>query len=105
MSNSIKDVVSYLEEHPFRTESEINEDVFDYDRNHDSGSNKSYAELIRRGLRAGKINRIPVSTYNAGRVGLGYPPIKTRSQFFYFVPIRKPQDLLNRIQNCKNDNI
>ena len=57
--NSVKQIVEYLIEKPFRTETEIQEYVFDYYRNHPSTieSNKKYADLLRRGLQKGLYKR------------------------------------------------
>jgi len=57
--NSVKQIVEYLIENPFRTESEIQEDVFDYFRNAPSQlePNKKYADLLRRGLSKGLYKR------------------------------------------------
>ena len=48
--NSVKQIVEHLIKYPFQTETEIQEDVFDYYRNHPSTieSNKKYADLLRR---------------------------------------------------------
>jgi hypothetical protein len=70
--NSIKEVITFLEKNPFSTESEINEQVWSYFRNDTWESNKKYAEIIRRGLKAGKICR---KEYSIGR-----------SKFVYFLP-------------------
>lgn len=61
--NSIKQVVEYLKYNPGSTENEINLGVWGYKRNEKNmygfigSSNKKYADLIRRGLRKGIINR------------------------------------------------
>ncbi len=56
--NSVKQIIEYLIENPFRTESQIQEDVFDYFRNETWESNKKYADLLRRGLAKGYYKRI-----------------------------------------------
>jgi len=58
--NSVKQIVEYLIENPFRTESEIQENVFDYFRNapRQLEPNKKYADLLRRGLSKGLYKRI-----------------------------------------------
>ena len=56
--NSVKQIVEHLIKFPFQTESEIQEDVFDYYRNQTWESNKKYADLLRRGLQKGLYKRI-----------------------------------------------
>jgi hypothetical protein len=57
--NSVKQIVEYLIENPFRTESQIQEDVCDYFRNapRQLEPNKKYADLLRRGLQKGLYKR------------------------------------------------
>lgn len=74
--NSINEVVNYLKTRPFKSENEICINLWDYDRNDSIGSNKKYAELIRRGLKSGKICRVKkVKKYGYGNV-----------KYFYYVP-------------------
>lgn len=56
---SVNEIVEFLIEKPFRTETEIQEYVFDYYRNHSTTieSNKKYADLLRRGLQKGLYKR------------------------------------------------
>ena len=56
--NSVNQIVEHLIKFPFQTESEIQEDVFDYFRNETWESNKKYADLLRRGLEKGLYKRI-----------------------------------------------
>ena len=58
--NSVKQIVDYLKQNPNQTETEIQENVFDYYRNHPRTleSNKKYAEILRRALQSKKIKRI-----------------------------------------------
>ena len=56
--NSVKQIVEHLIKYPFQTETEIQEDVFDYYRNQTWESNKKYADLLRRGLQKGLYKRI-----------------------------------------------
>ena len=57
--NSVKQIIEFLIENPFQTESEIQENVFDYFRNapRQLESNKKYADLLRRGLAKGYYKR------------------------------------------------
>ena len=55
---SVKEIVNFLIENPFQTESEIQEQVFDYFRNETWESNKKYADMLRRGMAKGLIKRI-----------------------------------------------
>jgi hypothetical protein len=56
--NSVKQIVDYLKQNPNQTETEIQENVFDYFRNETIESNKKYAEILRRALYSGKIKRV-----------------------------------------------
>jgi hypothetical protein len=58
--NSVKQIVEYLIENPFRTESQIQEDIWGYFRNapRQLEPNKKYADLLRRGLQKGLYKRI-----------------------------------------------
>ena len=56
--NSQFEVVDYLETYPCKTETEIQEEVWDYYRGQSSEANKKYADLLRRALHSGKIKRI-----------------------------------------------
>jgi hypothetical protein len=55
---SVNEIVAFLEQNPFRTESEIQEQVFDYYRTETWESNKKYADMLRRGLEKGLYKRI-----------------------------------------------
>ena len=72
--NSINQVIDYLDKHPFSSETQIQEDVWDYYRNETIESVKKYAELVRRGLSSGKIARVEAKVKGS------------RSQFFYYIP-------------------
>jgi len=71
---SVKEIVSYLTEFPFKSESEIQQDVFGYYRKTSLESNKKYADMLRRGLEKGLISSVE------RRV------VGTRSRIFYFIP-------------------
>ena len=64
---SVKEIVAYLEQNPFKTESEIQENVFDYYRNETWESNKKYADMLRRGLDKGYYKRILWKTESDSR--------------------------------------
>ena len=69
--NSVNQIVSYLKQNNFQTESEIQENVFNYFRNETWESNKKYADLLRRAVSRGLVHRVKHK--------------KGRSQFVYFV--------------------
>ena len=69
--NSVNQIVNYLKQNNFQTESEIQENVFDYFRNETIESNKKYADLLRRAVSKGLVHRVKQR--------------KGRSQFVYFV--------------------
>jgi hypothetical protein len=57
-NNSVKEILSYLNETNYRTEMTIQEDVFSYYRNDTWESNKKYAYMLRRGVTKGLIGRV-----------------------------------------------
>ena len=71
--NSVKQIVNYLKQNNFQTETEIQENVFDYFRNAygQLESNKKYADLLRRAVSKGLVHRVKQR--------------KGRSQYVYFV--------------------
>ena len=69
--NSVKQIVEHLIKFPFQTESEIQENVFNYFRNETIESNKKYADLLRRAVSRGLVHRIKQR--------------KGRSQYVYFI--------------------
>ena len=74
-NNSVKQMVKVLKEIGPMTENEINKAAFGYDRNHHGTimgeSNKKYADMLRRGMKKGIIDRIE-------------PAINSRAKFLYF---------------------
>lgn len=57
--NKQSDLISALSLRPFLSETELFKFAFGYDRNKKyAGSNKKYADLLRRAMEAGKIARI-----------------------------------------------
>jgi hypothetical protein len=69
--NSVKQIIDYLKANPFQTESEIQQNVWGYFRNETWESNKKYADLLRRAVTKGLVNRVKHK--------------KGRSQYVYFV--------------------
>jgi hypothetical protein len=69
--NSVNQIVDYLKANPFQTESEIQQNVWGYFRNETWESNKKYADLLRRAVTKGLVNRVKHK--------------KGRSQYVYFV--------------------
>ena len=55
--NSQQEIVDYLKISPCKTETEIQEEVWNYYRG-GRESNKKYADILRRALYSGKIKRI-----------------------------------------------
>lgn len=72
---SVNEIVEHLIQFPFRTESQIQEDVFGYFRNETWESNKKYADMLRRGLAKGLYKRILWKRKSDGR-----------SLYRYYVP-------------------
>ena len=56
--NSVIEMVDVLKRIGPMTETEIHKAAFGYDRNRDGGSNKKYADMLRRGMKKGLIDRI-----------------------------------------------
>ena len=84
--NSVNQIVQYLIENPFQTESEIQENVFDYFRNapRQLESNKKYADLLRRGLQKGLYKRF-----------LWKKKGDSRNLYRYYVPTAVQETFLN----------
>jgi hypothetical protein len=55
---SVKEIVDFLKTTNYKTESQIQEQVFGYYRNSSYESNKKYADMLRRGLQKGLIKRL-----------------------------------------------
>ena len=66
-NNSVNQMVSVLKQFGPMTENEINQTAFGYDRNTSFGSNKKYADMLRRGLRKGIIARVEADTNSRSR--------------------------------------
>ena len=70
--NSVHEMVDALKRIGPMTENEIQKAAFGYDRNGSSQSNKKYADMLRRGMLKGIIDRVELK--NAS----------TRTKFIYF---------------------
>jgi len=83
--NSVNQIVEFLIENPFQTESEIQENVFGYFRNAPTQleSNKKYADLLRRGLAKGYYKRILWKTKS-----------DSRNLYRYYVPTSVKENFL-----------
>ena len=57
-SNSVHEMVDALKTIGPMTENEINKAAFGYDRNGSDSSNKKYADMLRRGMKKGIIDRM-----------------------------------------------
>ena len=73
--NSVMEMVDVLKRIGPMTENEINKAAFGYDRSRGFGSNKKYADMLRRGIKKGLIDRIEWPS-NAIKYG--------RDKFIYF---------------------
>ena len=70
--NSVQDMVEVLKVHGPMSENQINTKAFGYTRGASFGSNKKYADMLRRGILKGIIDRVELK--NAS----------TRTKFIYF---------------------
>ena len=73
--NSVHEMVDVLKRIGPMSENEINKAAFGYDRNGSNSSNKKYADMLRRGMKKGLIDRMEWPS-NAIKHG--------RSKFIYF---------------------
>ena len=73
--NSVQDMVEVLKVYGPMTENQINTKAFGYTRGASFGSNKKYADMLRRGLAKGIIDRVELPKNKS-----------TRCKFIYFVP-------------------
>jgi hypothetical protein len=63
-NNSVNDLVNTLMEKPILSENKLIQKTFGWKRGRDRGSNKKYADLVRRALNKGLINRIELNIKN-----------------------------------------
>ena len=72
-NNSVHEMVDVLKKLGPMTETEIFKAAFGYDRNNSPWSNKKYADMLRRGMKKGLIDRVECE-------GLG------RAKYAYYAP-------------------
>jgi|TARA_B110000908_G_scaffold124612_1_gene146092 hypothetical protein len=72
--NSVQDMVEVLKVHGTLSEKEISTKAFGYTRGASFGSNKKYADMLRRGMKKGIIGRIgfPDNALKHGRTKFIY---------------------------------
>ena len=80
--NSVQDMVEVLKVHGAMTEKEISTKAFGYTRGASFGSNKKYADMLRRGMKKGIIGRIewPDNAIKHGRAKFIYFATKPEIQ-------------------------
>ena len=78
--NSVHEIVDTLKKLGPMTETEVFKATFGYDRNNSMESNKKYADMLRRGMKKGIIDRIECE-------GLG------RAKYAYYAPIEHPDGM------------
>lgn len=74
--NSQQQIIDFLQTVECATEREIQEDVWGYYRNQSKASNKKYADLLRRALYSGKIDRMKIQFHGKDN----------RKYWYYFIP-------------------
>ena len=74
--NSVQDMVEVLKVYGPMTETQISTKAFGYTRGASFGSNKKYADMFRRGMLKGIIDRIELPKNKS-----------TRCKFMYYAPI------------------
>ena len=65
--NSINQIIDVLKWKQFLTENEIMFTAFGYDRNDSRASNKKYADMLRRGMAKGIIDRVEMKNWRTSR--------------------------------------
>jgi len=80
--NSVKQMVNVLKQFGPMTENEITQTAFSYDRNLSYQSNKKYADMLRRGLKKGIIDRVEIPSNAINLTRINTKP--TRARFIYF---------------------
>jgi hypothetical protein len=81
-NNSVHQMVEVLKRIGPMTENEIHQTAFGYDRNNSFGSNKKYADMLRRGMRKGLIRRVEMAHDGVNLTRINTKP--TRSRFIYY---------------------
>ncbi len=74
MSNSAKSILEFLEENPFSTEIQIEENLWGHFRKESCFSNKKYCDMLRRLLYKYEIQRVEASVKG------------NASKYYYFIP-------------------
>jgi hypothetical protein len=74
INNSVITILNVLKEHPFLSENEIMINAFGYNRNTTSESNKKYADMLRRALSNGTVERVKANVRGS------------RAKYFYYLP-------------------
>jgi len=65
--NSINQIIDTLKWKQFLTENELMFVTFGYDRNYSRASNKKYADMLRRGMAKGIIDRVEMKSLRNSR--------------------------------------
>ena len=81
-NNSVHQMVEVLKRIGPMTENEIQQTAFGYDRNNSFGSNKKYADMLRRGMRKGIIRRVEMEPNAINLTRINTKP--TRARFIYY---------------------
>ena len=81
-NNSVHEMVEVLKRIGPMTENEIHQTAFGYDRNNSFGSNKKYADMLRRGMSKGLIRRVEMAHNGVNLTRLNTKP--TRARFIYY---------------------
>ncbi len=72
-NNSVLELVDTLKKFPLLTENELMEKTYGYRRGRSLGSNKKYAQMLRRGVEKGLISRVELKSQ------------ASKCKFWYFV--------------------
>ena len=81
-NNSVQDMVEVLKVYGPMTENQINTKAFGYTRGASWGSNKKYADMLRRGMKKGIIDRVEIPSNAINLTRINTKP--TRARFIYF---------------------
>ena len=81
-NNSVHQMVEVLKRIGPMTENEIHQTAFGYDRNNSFGSNKKYADMLRRGMIKGLIRRVEMTHNGVNLTRINTKP--TRARFIYY---------------------
>jgi len=81
-NNSVHQMVEVLKRIGPMTENEIHQTAFGYDRNNSFGSNKKYADMLRRGMRKGLIRRVEMAHDGVNLTRINTKPTRSRSIYY-----------------------